>query len=314
MPMASSWCRSSRCARAKPALVLINEFRAASGQKMPIRTRMAERKSWEGEIRLSRSAAATPHQLFRIDGGGRCFRRTANARARVVGGRVRDRVQPCGAVPARATSGSQTEFAKPRRERPARPIFRLLRASPRHAPRRGLNPIPIARRSTESTRAGSTRCGGAHREGRSTDRRRQVGNARRRASTSSSPCAPSRRSAPSSAPRLPDRAAKRILQRRYAPVCSMAVYDGDPDLFVVGHRKCVTREELLDGRKVRGVIGRFTKAGRQAERDGSGISEASSRVCLRGESRHEGRKEKAVLAARPRLLPASRPAQHHTLW
>jgi hypothetical protein len=39
--------------------------------------------------------------------------------------------------------------------------------------------------------------------------------------------------------------AKRILQRRYAPVCSMAVYGGDPDRYVVGHRKDVTREQLL---------------------------------------------------------------------
>jgi hypothetical protein len=39
--------------------------------------------------------------------------------------------------------------------------------------------------------------------------------------------------------------AKRILQRRYAPVCSMAVYGGDPDLYAVGHRKDVTREQLL---------------------------------------------------------------------
>jgi hypothetical protein len=40
--------------------------------------------------------------------------------------------------------------------------------------------------------------------------------------------------------------AKSLLQRRYAPVCSMAVYGGDPDRFVVGSRKDLTREELLD--------------------------------------------------------------------
>lgn len=39
--------------------------------------------------------------------------------------------------------------------------------------------------------------------------------------------------------------AKRVLQRRYAPVCSMAVHGGDPNLFQVGHRKDVSREELL---------------------------------------------------------------------
>jgi hypothetical protein len=39
--------------------------------------------------------------------------------------------------------------------------------------------------------------------------------------------------------------AKRTLQRRYAPVCSMAVYGGDADLFIVGNRKNVTRDELL---------------------------------------------------------------------
>lgn len=39
--------------------------------------------------------------------------------------------------------------------------------------------------------------------------------------------------------------AKAKLQRRYAPVVSMAVYGGDPDLFVVGNRKGVTRDELL---------------------------------------------------------------------
>lgn len=40
--------------------------------------------------------------------------------------------------------------------------------------------------------------------------------------------------------------AKLTLQRRYAPVCSMAVYDGDPDLFMVGHRRNLTRDELLE--------------------------------------------------------------------
>lgn len=40
--------------------------------------------------------------------------------------------------------------------------------------------------------------------------------------------------------------AKRMLQRRYAPVCSMAVYGGDPNLFIVGGRKNVTRDELLE--------------------------------------------------------------------
>jgi hypothetical protein len=39
--------------------------------------------------------------------------------------------------------------------------------------------------------------------------------------------------------------AKTLLRRRFAPVCSMVVYDGDPDLFQVGHRKNVTRDELL---------------------------------------------------------------------
>jgi hypothetical protein len=39
--------------------------------------------------------------------------------------------------------------------------------------------------------------------------------------------------------------AKTLLRRRYAPVCSMAVYDGDPDLFMVGSKKDVTRAELL---------------------------------------------------------------------
>jgi hypothetical protein len=41
--------------------------------------------------------------------------------------------------------------------------------------------------------------------------------------------------------------AKLVLQRaRIAPVCSMAVYDGDPALFRVGHRKNVTKQELLE--------------------------------------------------------------------
>jgi hypothetical protein len=39
--------------------------------------------------------------------------------------------------------------------------------------------------------------------------------------------------------------AKLLLQRRYAPVCSMAVYGGDPERFQVGQRKDVTRTELL---------------------------------------------------------------------
>jgi hypothetical protein len=40
--------------------------------------------------------------------------------------------------------------------------------------------------------------------------------------------------------------AKRILQRRYAPVCSMAVYGGSPDRFVVGSKRDVTTDELLE--------------------------------------------------------------------
>jgi hypothetical protein len=43
----------------------------------------------------------------------------------------------------------------------------------------------------------------------------------------------------------PIEAAKRVLQRRHAPVCSMAVHGGDPDLFQVGHRKDLSRDELL---------------------------------------------------------------------
>jgi hypothetical protein len=39
--------------------------------------------------------------------------------------------------------------------------------------------------------------------------------------------------------------AKTTLRRRYAPVCSMAVHGGDPNLFQVGHRKNLTGEELL---------------------------------------------------------------------
>lgn len=40
--------------------------------------------------------------------------------------------------------------------------------------------------------------------------------------------------------------AKLVLQRaHYAPVCSMAIYDGDPDLFIVGSRKNITRDELI---------------------------------------------------------------------
>lgn len=39
--------------------------------------------------------------------------------------------------------------------------------------------------------------------------------------------------------------AKTKLQRRYRPVVSMAVYGGDPDIFVVGNRKGITRDELL---------------------------------------------------------------------
>lgn len=39
--------------------------------------------------------------------------------------------------------------------------------------------------------------------------------------------------------------AKTVLRRRFAPVCSMAVYEGDPDRFMVGSRKDVTRDELL---------------------------------------------------------------------
>lgn len=39
--------------------------------------------------------------------------------------------------------------------------------------------------------------------------------------------------------------AKAKLQRRYAPVVSMAIYGGDADLFVVGRRKNVTQAELL---------------------------------------------------------------------
>jgi hypothetical protein len=44
----------------------------------------------------------------------------------------------------------------------------------------------------------------------------------------------------------PIEAAKRLLQRRYAPVCSMAVHGGDPSLFQVGHRKNLTQEQLLE--------------------------------------------------------------------
>lgn len=40
--------------------------------------------------------------------------------------------------------------------------------------------------------------------------------------------------------------AKQRLQKRYSIVCSEAVYGGDPDLFVVGSRKGVTRDQLLD--------------------------------------------------------------------
>lgn len=40
--------------------------------------------------------------------------------------------------------------------------------------------------------------------------------------------------------------AKLILRRRFAPVCSMAVYGGDADLFIIGRRKDVTRDELLE--------------------------------------------------------------------
>jgi hypothetical protein len=44
----------------------------------------------------------------------------------------------------------------------------------------------------------------------------------------------------------PIESAKRLLQRRYAPVCSMAVHGGDPRLFQVGHRKNLTQEQLLE--------------------------------------------------------------------
>ena len=43
----------------------------------------------------------------------------------------------------------------------------------------------------------------------------------------------------------PIETAKTLLRRRFAPVCSMAVYDGDPALFCVGHRKNLTVDELL---------------------------------------------------------------------
>lgn len=40
--------------------------------------------------------------------------------------------------------------------------------------------------------------------------------------------------------------AKLALQKRYAPVCSMAVHGGDPALFMVGSRKDVSRDQLLE--------------------------------------------------------------------
>lgn len=40
--------------------------------------------------------------------------------------------------------------------------------------------------------------------------------------------------------------AKLALQKRYAPVCSMAVHGGDPALFMVGSRRNLTRAELIE--------------------------------------------------------------------